>query len=201
MEKVFLHVGCGTQRKGPATPGFNSDQWREIRLDINPSVSPDVIGTMTDMSAVPSVSVDAIYSSHNIEHLYPHEVPVALAEFRRVLKEDGFTVITCPDLQSVAKLVAADLLTEPAYGSPAGPITPLDILYGHNASLAKGNLYMAHKCGFTKKFLISTLERAQFKMIACVCNPGAFALWALASKSLRSEAEMRELANLHFQLF
>ncbi len=96
MEKVFLHVGCGTQRKGPATPGFNSDQWREIRLDINPSVSPDVIGTMTDMSAVPSASVDAIYSSHNIEHLYPHEVPVALAEFRRVLKDDGFTVITCP---------------------------------------------------------------------------------------------------------
>ena len=201
MEKVFLHVGCGPQRKGLATPGFDSDQWREIRLDINPSVSPDVIGTMTDMSAVPSASVDAVYSSHNIEHLYPHEVPVALAEFRRVLKDDGFTVITCPDLQSVAKLVADDLLTDPAYQSPAGPISPLDILYGHNASLAKGNLYMAHKCGFTKKVLISTLERAQFKMIACVSNPRAFALWALASKSLRSETEMRELAHLHFQLF
>jgi ubiquinone/menaquinone biosynthesis C-methylase UbiE len=200
MEKVFLHVGCGSQQKGPATPGFNSDQWREIRLDINPSVSPDVIGTMTDMSAVPSASVDAIYSSHNIEHLYPHEVPVALAEFRRVLKDDGFTVITCPDLKSVAKLVADDLLTEPAYQSPAGPIAPLDILYGHNASLAEGNLYMAHKCGFTQKSLISTLKKAQFKVIISACNPRAFALWALASKSLRSEAEMRELAQLHFRL-
>ncbi len=113
----------------------------------------------------------------------------------------GLPSSPAPDLQSVAKLVAADLLTEPAYQSPAGPITPLDILYGHNPSLAKGNLYMAHKCGFTKKFLISTLEKAQFKMIACVCNPRAFALWALASKSLRSEVEMRELAHLQFQLF
>ncbi|MDO8705893.1 MAG: methyltransferase domain-containing protein [Sulfuricaulis sp.] len=61
---------------------------------------------MTDMSAVATGSVDAVYSSHNIEHLYPHEVPVALAEFRRVLRGDGLLVIACPDLQSVCALVA-----------------------------------------------------------------------------------------------
>jgi predicted SAM-dependent methyltransferase len=42
------------------------------------------------MKAVASESVDAIFSSHNIEHLYPHEVPVALAEFIRVLKPGLF---------------------------------------------------------------------------------------------------------------
>jgi predicted SAM-dependent methyltransferase len=52
-------------------------------------VQPDVLGTMTDMSAVATGSVDAVVSSHNMEHLYPHEVPLALAEFVRVLKPDG----------------------------------------------------------------------------------------------------------------
>ena len=89
MEKVFLHVGCGPKRKAATTRGFDSDQWREIRFDIDPSVAPDIIGTMTDMSTVATASVDAVFSSHNIEHLYPHEVPVALAEFLRVLKDGG----------------------------------------------------------------------------------------------------------------
>jgi len=71
-------------------------------LDIDPSVAPDIVGTMTDMSAVATASIDAIFSSHNIEHLYPHEVPIALAEFLRVLKDDGFAVVTCPDLRSQA---------------------------------------------------------------------------------------------------
>ena len=95
---TFLHVGCGHNRKNKTTPGFAQPEWNEIRLDIDATVTPDIIGTMTDMSAVTSASVQAIYSSHNIEHLYPHEVPVALAEFLRVLTPDGFAVITCPDI-------------------------------------------------------------------------------------------------------
>lgn len=95
-----------------------------MRFDIAPSVKPDLIGTMTDMSAVPDASAEAIFSGHTIEHLYPHEVPVALAEFKRVLKPEGFAVITCPDLQSVCALVAEDKLTEPAYTAAAGPIAP-----------------------------------------------------------------------------
>lgn len=141
--KTFLHVGCGPKRKDQTTRGFNSPDWQELRLDIDQSVAPDIVGTMTDMSAVASKSVDAVYSSHNIEHLYPHEVPVALAEFLRVLKPNGFFVVTCPDLQSVCKLIADDKLTEAAYTSPAGPIAPLDILYGHRPAMARGNLYMA----------------------------------------------------------
>ncbi len=81
--KTFLHVGCGPKHKNQTTRGFNTPDWTELRLDIDASVAPDIIGTMTDMSAVADASVDAIFSSHNIEHLYPHEVPVALAEFLR----------------------------------------------------------------------------------------------------------------------
>lgn len=196
--KTLLHVGCGPKRKNSTTAAFADPAWKEVRLDIDPDVKPDVLGTMTDMAAVESGSVDAIFSSHNIEHLYPHEVPVALAEFFRVLKDDGFVVITCPDLQSVCALVAQDKLTEAAYISPVGPITPLDILYGHRPPMAKGNLYMAHRCGFTQKVLTGTLRAAGFPVVANKARPKSFDLWALASKSMRSEAEMRELAAAHF---
>ena len=198
--KSLLHVGCGPKRKDRTTKGFNTPDWTEIRLDIDPSVSPDVIGTMTDMSAVASESVDAIYSSHNIEHLYPHEVPLALTEFLRVLKPDGFFVVTCPDLQSVCALIAEDKLTDAAYSSPAGPISPIDILYGHRPAMAQGNLYMAHRCGFTQKVLTATLQASGFKSIATMARGKApfFDLFALASKCERPEADMRELAGLHF---
>jgi predicted SAM-dependent methyltransferase len=198
--KFFLHVGCGPKRKDRTTKGLNTPEWSEIRLDIDPSVSPDVIGTMTDMSAVATASVDAIYSSHNIEHLYPHEVPLALTEFLRVLKPDGFFVVTCPDLQSVCALIAEDKLTEAAYTSPAGPIAPLDILYGHRPAMAQGNLYMSHRCGFTQKVLSGTLQSCGFKSVATMARGRApfFDLFAVASKSERSEEQMRELAQLHF---
>ncbi|MDU7589974.1 MAG: methyltransferase domain-containing protein, partial [Acidovorax sp.] len=86
---TFLHIGCGPKRKDKTTRGFNTDAWTELRFDIDESVNPDLVGTMTDMSAVADASVDAIFSSHNIEHLYPHEVPKAFQEFLRVLKPDG----------------------------------------------------------------------------------------------------------------
>jgi len=196
--KSFLHVGCGRKRKERTTKGLNSSGWTEIRLDIDASVVPDVIGTMTDMSAVATASVDAVFSSHNIEHLYPHEVPLALSEFLRVLKPQGFFVVTCPDLQSVCKLIAEDKLTEAAYTSPAGPIAPIDILYGLRSSMAQGNLYMAHRCGFTQKVLTATLQAAGFKAVATMSRAHPyFDLWAVASKEALTEEQMRALAVAH----
>lgn len=195
---TLLHVGCGEKRKDRTTQGFNTPQWHEVRLDIDASVEPDVIGTMTNMHAVEDASMDAIFSSHNIEHLYPHEVPKALNEFMRVLKPEGFLVITCPDLQSVCALVAQDQLTEVAYQSASGPISPLDILYGHRTALALGNLYMAHRCGFTKRVLTATLQSVGFQSIACLARPTTFDLWAIASKSAWTKTELQTLALAHF---
>lgn len=196
--KSLLHVGCGQKRKNQTTAGFNGADWKEIRLDIDPQVDPDITGTMTDMSAVETDSVDAIFSSHNLEHLYPHEVPLALGEFLRILRADGFVVLTCPDLKSIAALIAEDKLTEPAYQSAAGPVAPLDVLYGHRPSLARGNLFMAHHCGFTQKVLAASFRQAGFKIVISRARPQSFDLWIIASKSLRSEDEMHALAQLHF---
>ena len=195
--KSFLHVGCGPKRKDRTTKALS--QWTELRFDIDESVKPDLVGTMTDMSSVSSESVDAVFSSHNIEHLYPHEVPLALAEFVRVLKSDGIAVITCPDLKSVCALIAEDKLTDAAYTSPAGPIAPIDILYGLRSSMAQGNLYMSHRCGFTQKVLTATLQHCGFASVATVSRGHPyFDLWAVASKAALTEKEIKDLAQVHF---
>ncbi|MFZ2308963.1 MAG: methyltransferase domain-containing protein [Rhodoferax sp.] len=196
--KTFLHVGCGPMQKDGTTRTFNTSEWKEIRFDIDESVNPDVIGTMVNMSAVATDSVDAIFSSHNIEHLYPHEVPLALGEFLRVLRADGVAIITCPDLQSICTLVVNDGLTEPAYMSSVGPISPIDVLYGHRVPMANGNLYMAHRTGFTQKTLANALSEAGFQAVVTDVRPQHFDIWAVATKSPRSNQELIELAEAHF---
>ncbi len=92
--RKLLHVGCGPSTKRDTTPAFDTPLWHEIRLDINPEVQPDVVGTMLDMQAVPDASIDAIFSSHNIEHLYPHDVPRALSGMRRLPYFDLWALCT-----------------------------------------------------------------------------------------------------------
>jgi SAM-dependent methyltransferase len=193
--KTFLHVGCGEQDKS-GLKGFESADWREIRFDIDPSVRPDIEGTLTDMEAVATGSVDAVYSSHNIEHVFPHEVHTVLLEFHRVLKQDGIVVLTCPDLVSVCQAVVSDRLMETLYVSPAGPIAPIDILYGHRAAVANGKIHMAHKTGFTYSTLQDAFFKAGFKFNVGAARPSSFDLWIVAFKQpLSNEAAMKIAVN------
>jgi protein O-GlcNAc transferase len=178
--KTVLHVGCGVNNPKKLHARFNREDWHEIRYDIDPNVQPDIVGDMTNMSAVADSSVDAIWSSHNIEHLYPHQVEVALREFSRVLKPGGFVYMTLPDIQAVAKHVAEGNLETPLYTSPAGPICAIDILYGFRPALASGHLFMAHKTGFTAQTLANKLASAGFQNIEV--KSIQLDLWAIAYK-------------------
>ena len=169
---------------GPHTPHslhtiFKNDGWREVRLDINPAAQPDVIASITNMRAFfgPG-SFDAVWSSHSLEHLHGHEVLSALSEFRRILKPDGFALMRCPDLEVVVSMLLDHGTDHVAYTSPIGPITPLDMLFGHAASIAAGNRHMAHKTGFTAARLGHLLLEADFTTVltrSVRCD-----LWALA---------------------
>jgi len=180
-ELTVLNVGCGYPRRQQLHQHFHGPEWREIRLDIDPAVRPDIVCSITDMDPVASAAVDAVWSSHNLEHVYRFEVPTALAEFLRVLKPGGLLLLTVPDLQQVAELVVADRLEEQAYMSPAGPVTPLDMIFGHTPSLARGYPFMAHKTGFTARSLHNLLINAGF-VGAKVRRGDAFDLWVVAYK-------------------
>jgi predicted SAM-dependent methyltransferase len=179
--KQVLHVGCGPRGPHRLHPVFAAGgDWEEIRLDLDPAVQPDIVCSTVDMRGhVPSASVDAVWSSHNMEHLHDHEVPRALAEFHRVLRPDGFFLMRCPDLQSVMEAFLENGLESVAYTSPAGPITPLDMIYGHRPSIAAGNAFMAHKTGFTDMRLARMLLEAGFAGVNTKRAHG-FDLWAVA---------------------
>jgi hypothetical protein len=65
--------------------------------------------------------------------------------------------------------------------SPAGQITPLDMIYGYRPFIERGNLFMAHHTGFTARTLGLALLRARFRNVEV--KRSRFDLWALAHKS------------------
>jgi predicted O-linked N-acetylglucosamine transferase (SPINDLY family) len=193
--KTVLHVGPGQRDDVADLPAvFLAGGWTEIRLGIDPA-TPDIAGALHELTAVADGSMDAVYASHTIEHFAAHQVGTVLGQFRRVLRREGILVLTCPDLQALGTYLSEDKLVEAVGESPAGPITPLDILYGHRPALAAGNDAMAHKSGFTLTLLIATLREAGFAAVAGRRRPGQFDLWAVASAEALDDAAIRAVAD------
>jgi len=178
--RVVLHVGCGPEDHNTLFEDFRGPEWHEVRLDVDPGVRPDIVASMTDMSPVADASVDAIWSHHNIEHVFAHEVAQVLAEFLRVLKPGGEVLIATPDLHSVARAIVAGRLEETLYRAEVGDISALDVVYGLRTDIESGRHYMAHRTGFTAKTLARRLNQAGFvKVQVAVEN---WALWARARR-------------------
>ncbi len=196
----LLHVGSGPAG-APAVRGFEAKAWSITRVDANPDAKPDLLASQTDLSAVASGSCQALLSRHTLQHLYPHEVPKALTEFVRVLNATGYAVLSCPNLKSLAELVAQDKLGQTAYTSPAGAVAAIDLLYGPRRALAAGQLALAHHCGFTLKVLLATLRAAGFASVAGIERAGpAHDLWVVASRSRLDNDALQALASRHFPM-
>ncbi len=177
--KRVLNAGSGPKSSRKLDVVFDPANWQEVRIDLDPAVEPDVAGSMIDMRAhFDARSFDAIWSSHSLEHLHSHEIPLALTEFRRILKIDGFALITCPDLETVMTLFLEHGSDHVVYQSAAGPITPLDMMFGHSPSIASGHIHMAHHSGLTAERLGALLLQAGFAEV--VTKRQNFDLWALA---------------------
>lgn len=169
MRKILLHVGCGRQSFDALPPLDYQTDWRQVRVDIDPAVEPDITASITDLAPIADASAECVFSKHNIEHLEHHEVPLALAAFWRVLKPQGFLILRCPDLRAVAELLLKHepedtLYTASIYGKPMA-VSPLDILYGSRQEIAEGNPFMAHRTGFTEGTLRTKVAAAGFEQV------------------------------------
>lgn len=177
--KQVLNCGSGPKSIRKLDAIFDPAAWHEVRIDLDPRVEPDFVSSMTNMREhFQARTFDAIWSSHSLEHLHTHEIPHALAEFRRILRNDGFALISCPDLETVMTLFLERGPGCIAYHSAAGPVTPLDMMFGHTPSIASGNLHMAHHSGLTAELLGGLLLQAGFA--EAITKRQHFDLWALA---------------------
>ena len=188
----ILNAGSGPA-KGPVHPAFEPSVWREVRIDIEPRAAPDLVGSVADMRGlVEDASFNAVWCSHCIEHLHDHEALPALSEFKRVLNDEGFAIVSCPNLESVAKLVVSEDVESVAYLSPAGPVRLLDMIFGFSPSIEAGNGPMAHHTGFTVGRLGRLAVKAGFAE-ARVLEGENYDLWAAL---LMPKADVAALASL-----
>lgn len=88
---AFLNIGCGN---------IYSPEWNNIDFIKNKHI------TYWDIRKglpYPDSSMDAVYSSHLLEHLSPMEADNLLTEINRVLKTNGVLRIVVPDLKRICK--------------------------------------------------------------------------------------------------
>lgn len=146
-EDVVLNIGSGNTKLN-----FNCfKQYKEITYDADVNVNPDIVGNILNLKNFKSETIDVIFASHILEHVYTHEVVDILKNTFRILKSNGLAFFIVPNLKHLADKFQSGNLDEPIYNTSLGPICALDILYGHTAQLAQDKVYMSHKTGFTKE--------------------------------------------------
>lgn len=160
--RKVLNVGGNSKAIAlpPQYAGFE-----HLLLDIDPKFGPDIVCDARELRTLAPGQFDAVYCSHNLEHYYRHDVPRVLAGFLHVLKDGSFAHIRVPDLNEVMRLKTERGLDleDVLYQSPAGPITVLDVIYGHGIEIERsGQDFYAHKTGFTQKSLLAVLQKAGF---------------------------------------
>lgn len=179
--KRVLNVGGGSSRELP--PVFNGYECHV--LDIDPAVNPDVLCDALEMQTLEAESYDGILCSHNLEHFYSHDVPKVLAGFLHVLKPGGIAQIIVPNLAGLFDAMRQHNLDvgDVWYRTGSGnAVTFYDVLYGWGPVMKDGNLFYAHKCGFTAETLGRVLTDSGFTDLHLWVD--AYNLYARGTKCL-----------------
>lgn len=176
----WLHVGCGPV--GCPIP-MQFAGWQEIRMDIEPAVKPDMIGSITSID-LPDNSMDGVYASHVLEHVETWEVQPALGEVLRVLKPGATAIIVTPDLVAWCREIIENPgdVERVTPGTGMGPVSPLDALFGFQSDVYAGLEGMRHRTAFTALTLADHLRVAGFASAKVLAQ--AWQLCAIAQKGL-----------------
>jgi len=164
-DKTVLNVGFGGIAIKDLLYTEVFEDMREISLDIDNKFNPDILADVTDISHIPNNYVDCAYTSHMIEHIDYFKVPSVISELLRVCKPDGYVRILTPNLQVIGEKIASGDLLDVVYESAGGPISPIDIIYGHRHSVHKNRVdFMIHRTGFSKKVFEHIAKEHNFDM-------------------------------------
>jgi hypothetical protein len=136
---------------------------KEITVDIDPSRGPNILASMESLPMIEDGVVGVVYSSHSLEHLAWHKIPACLKEWYRICAPNGHIRIIVPNLQAIAEYLVNGNILDVIYNSSGGAVSAIDMIYGHRGHVARGNDFMSHKTGFTKKSMTQLLTELGYK--------------------------------------
>ena len=90
LQGRFLDIGCGMRKVWPSAIGVDNGH------HFGRQSAADVEGDGTDLSMFADQSMDAVFSSHFLEHVERERVPDVLKEWWRALRVSGYLVIYLP---------------------------------------------------------------------------------------------------------
>lgn len=153
-------IGGGDARlqAGISTP----DGWGILRAVIGSSVAPGIVASVNDLLTLPETGFEVAWCSHVVEHRVVHEIGPAASEVLQILKPGDELFVFVPDLEAA---IAKGRLMDPLSMSPAGPMSPHDVLSGHGASIAAGRTAMANRTGITPETLGTCRHAAGFNPV------------------------------------
>lgn len=126
-----------------------------VRVDLDPETEPDLLCDLRNLTMEDN-SVDGAASMHTLEHMPWPEVPIALAEWYRVIRPGGLLHVSVPDLGWIAAEIMSNRMT---IGIIAG-------IFG-----AQDSEFQAHRSGFTLPSLIGQVGQAGFDVLEAERRP------------------------------
>ncbi len=97
-----LDLGCGPEKVLDTKNCIGVDSCKDSELFGIP-MNPDIKADIEKLGLFASGSVDAVFSSHALEHFEYSKVPAILTEWFRVVKVGGYVVLYLPDEQQYPK--------------------------------------------------------------------------------------------------
>jgi SAM-dependent methyltransferase len=91
-----LDLGCGPEKVIDTKECIGVDSCKDTAM-FGIAINPDVKADIKVLGLFAAGAVDAVFSSHALEHFYYREVPGILREWMRVLKIGGYLVLYLPD--------------------------------------------------------------------------------------------------------
>ena len=162
-DEVVVDLGCGDAQ-------FYIPEGNPIRVDIDPTVKPDVVA---DVRFLPfeDCFADTVYASHVLEHISFHETVSTLKEWIRILKIEGKLKIVLPNMKWAAKRIME-----------GGTKDEMDRAMWFYYSAQKGDLRTAyndiHRAGFTAQSIKELLSQlSTLTNIEVFTTEGNFGNW------------------------
>ncbi len=152
-------------KKNIRMPPELANKFTEIRVSEHADTPHDILGSMKDLSAIPSENIDAIWSPGNLHYFHRHDVTQALKECFRVLKWGGWFHTYLIDMQKVGEHIYRNQLHAIVERTPQGPVIVHDLVYGTMHDVMEDSESGAMHSGFTSKLISNQLVDVGFTVI------------------------------------